>query len=445
MAPVRLPPSPMSHPVTGHLADFSRDPLGFLSMCAREYGDVVKLRFGLFPAYLLNHPDYIEYVLVNTNRQFIKSRGLRTTNRLLLGNGLLTSEGDFWRRQRRLVQPAFHRERIAAYGDVMVAYTNRMLAAWQDGEIRDIHPEMMQLTLVIAAKTIFDADVAGEAEDLGTALSVAMEYFNIRNSNLLFLTENISTTDNLRFQKELQRLDDIIYGIIHQRRFSGEDPGDLLSMLLHTQDEDGSQMTDEELRDELMALVLGGYETTANTLAWIWLLLSQYPQVESKLMEELQVVLDGRAPTFADLPRLRYAERVVTESMRLYSPVWIMGREAVQDCEIGGYTVPAGTNVFMSQWVMHRDPRFFDDPEVFNPDRWADDRAKHLPTYAYFPFGGRPRACIGKSFVIMEAVLVLAAIVQKFRLTLVPGHPVTPWPPFTLRPKHGIKMLLTKR
>lgn len=444
MTPVRLPPSPKSHPLTGHLPDFSSDPLGFLSNCAREHGDVVNLRFGLFPAYLINHPDYIEYVLVNTNRQFIKSRGLRTTNRLLLGNGLLASEGDFWRRQRRLVQPAFHRERIAAYGDVMVAYTDRAIAKWQDGEIRDIYTDIMQLTLDITAKTIFNVDVADDAE-LGTALSVAMEYFNIRNSNLLFLTEKISTTDNLRFEKEIQRLDEIIYGIIHQRRASGDDPGDLLSMLLHTQDEDGSQMTDQELRDEVMTLVLGGYETTANTLAWIWLLLSQYPKVEAKLMEELQAVLDGQAPTVAHLPQLPYAERVVTESMRLYPPVWIMGREVVQECEIGGYPLPVGTTVFMSQWVMHRDARFFDDPEVFNPDRWADDLAKRLPAYAYFPFGGRPRACIGKSLVIMEAVLVMARIVQKFRLTLVPGHPVTPWPPFTLRPKHGLKMLLTKR
>jgi cytochrome P450 len=442
---VNLPPSPKSNSLNGHLSDFSQDPLGFLTKCAHEYGDVVYLRFGPFPAYLVSHPDQIEYVLANTNRQFTKNRGLRTSNRLLLGDGLLASEGNFWRRQRRLVQPAFHHQRIAAYGDAMVAYTRRMLATWQDGEIRELHQEMMQLTLAITAKTIFDVDVEGEDKELGTALSAAMEYFNIRNSNLLLLSESISAEDHLRFQQGIRQLDETIYSIIRQRRSSGEAPGDLLSMLLQAQDEDGNCMTDQEVRDELMTMVVGGYETTANTLVWVWMLLSQHPEVEAKLLEELQEVLGDRTATAADLPRLRYTESAVTESMRLYPPVWIMGREVVQDCEIGGYALPVGTTVFMSQWVTHRDIRFFDDPEAFNPDRWADGLAKRLPSCAYFPFGGRPRACIGKPLVMMEAVLVLATIVQNFQLRLVPGHPVTPWPPFTLRPKHGMKMLLTKR
>jgi cytochrome P450 len=248
----------------------------------------------------------------------------------------------------------------------------------------------------------------------------------------------------LRFQKAVKQLDEIVYDIIQQHRTSDKDMGDLLSMLLQVQDEDGSQMTDQQLRDEVMNLLLAGHETTANALSWTWMLLSHNPEVQTKLQEELQAVLGGRVPSMADLPQLRYTERVVLESMRLYPPVWAMTRQALQDCEIGGYLIPAGTNVFMSQWVMHRDSRYFDNPEEFQPNRWADDLAKRLPTYAYFPFGGGPRVCIGKSFALMETVLVLATIAQKFQLTLVPEHPIVLQPSITLSPKHGIKMLLSE-
>lgn len=439
------PPGPKGHPILGLLPDYSRDPLGLTSRCAEEYGDVVFWKLPVSPAYQLNRPDYIEEVLVTKNSQFVKHQSLQLLGRML-GNGLVTSEGEFWQRQRRLMQPAFHRERIFSYGEVMVDYTKRLLPTWSDGEIRDIHEDMMRLTLEIVAKTLFGAEVATEVEKVGNAMQTSIEYFEARNTNLLLylLPDWVPSRLNLRFKKVMQQMDEIIYAIIQQRRQSGKDAGDLLSMLLQIQDEDGVGMSDQQLRDEVMTLFLAGHETTALTLSWAWYLLSQHPEVETKLQAELETVLAGRTPTIADLPQLSYTEKVVMEVMRLYPPVWAMARQVLHDCEIAGYPVRAGNSVFMSQWVMHRDPRYFDEPEVFNPDRWNGDLAKNLPTFAYFPFGGGPRICIGKSFAKMEAVLLLATIAQQFRLTLVPNQEIIPWPAFTLRPKYGMKMLLHK-
>ncbi|WP_308189951.1 cytochrome P450 [Nostoc sp. XA010] len=438
----RIPPEPKGHFIIGHIPEFQRDPIGFLSSCARKYGDFVRLRFGLQPVYLINHPDYIEEVLTNKSSHFQKPRIMQG---ILLGNGLLTSEKSFWHRQRRLTQPAFHRDRISAYGDVMVAYTKRMLAKWQDGEIYDVQQEISHLTLSIVAKTLFDVDVANETEKIVDTMKVLVDSFNARATSLFMLPERIPTPGNLRYLRSVQRLDKIVYSFIKQRRASNEDAGDLLSMLLYAESEDGSQMTDQQLRDEIMTLFIAGYETTANALSWTWMLLSQHPEVESKLIEELQTVLGERSPTVADLPQLPYAEMIISESMRLYPPIWSIAREVVQECEIGGYILPAKTTVFMSQWVMHRDPRFFDRPDVFNPDRWTEDLIKRLPTFAYFPFGGGPRVCIGKRFAIMEMVLLLVTIAQKFRLTMVPGHPIAFPPAALLRPMYGLKMSLTKR
>lgn len=448
--PVSLPPGPKGHFLFGSVSEYIRDPLSFLSQCAKEYGDIVRfpgVRFIGYTGYFLNSPDYIEEVLATKTHQFGKfKRGFGIIGRIL-GNGLVTSEGDFWRQQRRLMQPAFHRERIAAYGDIMVAYTNRMLARWQTGDVCDIHQDMMRLTLEVAAKTLFDADLEDRADEAGRALAFAIEYFDQwqKNPMATLLPESIPTPGNVRSQKVLQRLDAIAYDIIRQRRESGQDKGDLLSMLLAARYEDGSQLTDEQLRDEVMTMFLAGHDTTALAMTWTWYLLSQHPEVEAKLAEELRTVLDGRDPTFADLPRLRYTDMVVKEAMRLYSPVWAMARVANTDCEIGEYPIQKGSIIIMSQWVMHRNSRYYDEPEVFKPDRWADGLAQRLPSYAYFPFGGGPRVCIGKSFAQMEAVFLLATIAQKFRLTLVPGQDITPWPAFTLRPKHGVKMVVSDR
>lgn len=444
MPRLNLPPGPKGLLLLGHLPQVNRDPIGFFSQCARDYGDIICWRFGPFPAYLVNHPNLVEEVMVIQYRNFVKSsvyrRGLR-----VLGNGLLTSEGKFWQRQRRLEQPAFHQERIAGYAQLMVAYTNRLLEHWQDGSVRDIHQEMMSLTLEVVAKTLLDVDIANDVTGIQTALEAVMK-FNDHLSNQYLIPPWLPTPSNLRYQRATELLDAIVYPIIDQRKTSGKDTGDLLSMLLQARDEtDGAQMTNRQLRDEVMTLMLAGHETTANALTWLWFLVSGHPEVEAKLQEELKTVLNGRSPTIADLHQLRYTEQVVMESMRLYPPVWGMSRLALQDSVLGGYDIKAGTTVFVSQWISHRDPRFFAQPEVFNPDRWADNLLKRLPAFAYFPFGGGPRLCIGKAFAMMEAILLVAAIAQQFRLTLQPDFPVELQPSLTLRPKHGMKMLLTRR
>ncbi|HWP28608.1 MAG TPA: cytochrome P450, partial [Chloroflexota bacterium] len=346
-----------------------------------------------------------------------------------------------------LIQPAFHRQQLAAYSEIMVACTEQLLATWRDGEVRDIHQEMMRLTLQIVARALFGADVADEAAVVDEALRVALERFGTRLSSLAFLLpDTLPTPDNWGFLRAARRLDAIVYRIIAARRASGADRGDLLSILLRARDEaDGGGMTDRQLHDEVMTLLLAGHETTAIALSWTWYLLSQHPAVEARLLAELQAVLGGRAPTAEDLPRLPYTEWVLWEALRLYPPAWALAREAVQDCEIGGYPVPAGTIVVMSQWLLHRDPRYFDAPERFLPERWADGLAKRLPRYAYFPFGGGPRLCIGAGFASLEAALVLATVLPRFRLTLVPGHPIALWPSVTLRPRYGIRMVLHRR
>ncbi|MBV8077669.1 MAG: cytochrome P450, partial [Planctomycetaceae bacterium] len=404
----------------------------------------VKLRLGPRRMILVNHPDLVEEVLVTRNRHFIKHFALRMTQ-TTLGNGLLTSEGEFWRRQRRLAQPAFHRDRIAGYAAVMVEYAERMLAGWADGQVRDVHDDMMRVTLEVVAKTLFDADISGDSADASAAMETLMRCFTARVGRIIRLPERFPTPVNLRLRRAARRLDQILFRIIAERRAGGEDRGDLLSMLLHAQDEDDVRMTDHQLRDEAMTLFMAGHETTADTLTWAWYLLSQDPEVEARLHAELAEVLGGRAPGVADLPRLAYTEHVVTETLRLYPTVWLLGREAIEPCEVGGYRVPVGTTVYMSQWVVHRDPRFFDDPEVYHPDRWADGLAQRLPRYAYFPFGGGPRICIGNGFAMMESVLLLATIAQRFRLALAPGAMIKPLPTMTLRPDGGIKMVLAQR
>jgi cytochrome P450 len=429
----------------GNLHQFSRDQLGFYVDCAR-YGDVVPVRLGPRRALLFYHPDAIEDVLVTRNRDFVKSPGVRLL-RPLLGEGLLLSEHDFWLRQRRLVQPAFHRQRVAAYGEVMTAYAERRLAEWKDGEVRDVHQEMMALTQAIVAKTLFDAEVSDEAHEVGTATHVLMQDFGARLGSLLQLLPSwLPTPGNRKASRAIQRLDQVVYRIIAARRRSGEDRGDLLSILLHAQDaDDGTVMTDRQVRDEVMTLFMAGHETTAVALSWTWYLLAQHPEIDARLAEELSTVLGSRTPTAADLPRLKYTEMVVTESMRLYPPAYAMGRMSSVPTEIAGLHLDAGVVVILPTLVVQRDPRWFDEPEAFRPERWEDERTRKNPRYAYFPFGGGPRQCIGYGFAMMEACLLLAVIAQRFRLTLQPGQRVTPTPYVTLRPEPGIRMLLARR
>jgi cytochrome P450 len=441
----RWPPGPKGNWLFGNVAEFRRDRLGFLERCAREYGDCVGIRLGPFRVMVVNHPDLVEDVLVTQNRRFIKHFALRMA-KPTLGNGLLTSEGEFWRKQRRLAQPAFHRDRIASYASVMVDYTERMLHSWSGGQTRDVQDDMMRLTLEIVAKTLFDADVTGASADASIAMETLLRSFTARVNNVFRLPMNFPTPANLRFKRAARRLDDLLFSVITERRAAGKDRGDLLSMLLQARDEDdGTRMTDRQLRDETMTLFMAGHETTANTLAWAWYLLANHPDVEARLHAEVDAVLGDRPPTFDDLARLPYADMVITEALRFYPTVWLLGREAIEPCEVGGYHIPVGTTIYMSQWVLHRDPRYFDDPESFRPERWADGLAKRLPRYAYFPFGGGPRICIGNSFALMESVLLLATIARRFQLRLAPDASVTLMPTMTLRPDGGIKMIVSER
>jgi cytochrome P450 len=441
--PATAPPGPASSGVAGFFREYNRDPLTYLTNLSQTYGDVVSLTSFNYRVYYFSHPDAIEQALTTQARKLYKGRILKANSRLF-GNGLLTSEGDFWLRQRRLAQPAFHRGRITSYADTMVRFTERLLESWHDGEERDIHAEMMRVTLQIVAKTLFDADVDREAQQVGKALEAIM-HLNSNFRRLVLTPSWLPTAQNVRAALATRRLDQIIFRIIARRRAVPRDTGDLLSMLLAAQDENGSRMTDKQLRDECMTIFLAGHETTAIALSWTWWLLAQHPEVEAKLHAELDSVLGGRSPKLEDLPRLPYNEKVITESLRLYPPAWAMARLAVEDVELAGYVVPKGCGVSFAQWVVHRDPRWFDAPLEFRPERWTAEMQKRLPRYAYFPFGGGPRQCIGNNFALMEAQLLLATIAQKFRFSLVPGHPVIPQPSITLRPRHGIRAVLHRR
>ena len=443
---MKLPPGPKGLPVVGNVFEPRGNAIGYFTKCFRDYGDLVFLRFLGVPMCLVNRPDCIESVLVTQNNNFEKSKDYRALRRVL-GNGLLTSEGEFWRRQRKLVQPAFHQVRIAAYAEVMVSYTERMLASWKDGEERDIHEAMMRLTLDIVAKTLFDTDVSREAQDVGAALQLLMSKFFRQAGFALLLPRSIPIPTTQQLRRAVGQLDKVIYEIIRRRRVGPSTSGDLLSVLLQAQDDEGLRMTDRQLHDEIMTLFLAGHETTANALSWTWLLLGQHPEIEEELVAELQRVLAGRAPAASDLPRLTYTDMVLREAMRLYPPVWVIGRRALAPFRLGEYELPAETNVLMSQLITHRDGRYFPEPERFDPDRWrpSDPRNVSLPRFAYFPFGGGPRVCVGAGFAMMEAVLLLATIAQKFRLTLVPGQNVKYLPSVTLRPKSGIRMIAERR
>jgi cytochrome P450 len=441
-------PGPSSRLPGRHALSMSRDPLAFLSGVTARYGDVARFRVGPETLFLINHPDLIRDVLVTHQRNFRKGRGLERAKRLL-GEGLLTSEGQVHLRQRRLAQPAFHRARIAAYAETMSARAERAGERWRDGSTYDLAREMNALTLAIVAKTLFDAELDDEAQDIGAALTAAFEAFNFS----FFLPfgerlERLPIPPAIRFRKARARLDRTIYRLIAERRASGEDRGDLLSMLLMARDTegDGGAMSDVQLRDEAMTIFLAGHETTANALAWTWYLLSGHPEIEGRLHAEIDGALAGRLlPNAADVERLPYTRMVLAESMRLYPPAWIIGRRAIEACEVGGYDIPPRSILLLSQFVTHRDARWFPDPLRFDPERWTPDQIAARHRFAYFPFGGGTRVCIGEQFAWLEGVLLLASIARRWRFRLVPGHPVALQPIITLRPKYGMRMVAHRR
>jgi cytochrome P450 len=441
-----LPPGPRNWSPLANLGAFRRDFLGLIMDMRATYGDTVYFRLGLRDIFLISDPNAIRDILVKDNKNFIKSRGLQMLGRRLLGKGLLTSEGNLHRRQRKLIQPAFHKMRIDNYGEAMVDCTQRRSETWVDDAPIDMDEEMMKTALAIAAKTMFGAEVDEEADEISDAMTEAMNIFDQLANPLMAITEKLPLPRNKRVQQARERIDRVVYRMIAQRRKENEDRGDVLSLLLRAQDEDdGSVMTDQQVRDEAITLFLAGHETTANAMTWTWYLLSQHPEVVAKLQQEVDSVLEGRAPTLEDVPRLPYTRQVFAEGMRLYPPAHSFGRQPLEDYQLGDYVFPAGSTIIISPYVMHRHPQYWENPEAFDPERWRPEVAEQRPKMVYIPFGGGPRVCIGEPFAWLEGILVIATIARNWNFSLANGHQVVPQPLVTLRPRYGMKMIAHRR
>jgi len=413
-------------------------------MCSRQYGDVVLVRFGPKTLVMLNNPKDIEEVLVKQASAFRKGYLMREF-RWLTGEGILTSDGEYWRSHRELVQPALHRQRMGAYAAAMVAETEKTIEGWTEGEMFDIYREMVSLTLRIVAATLLGVNLRDRVDQIGDGLTLALTALNTRITSLLFLFPPIVPfAVNRRLKRGLRALDSIIYAMIRERRASPRGD-DLLSLLMGSVDVKGHRLSDVEVRNEVMTILGAGHETTALGLAWAWYLLATQPEAWDQLGAEMERVLDGRAPTLGDLKDLTYTQAVFKESLRLYPPGWIIGRDAIHDVKIGAVTVRRGWSVIVSPHAVQRDPRFYDEPDAFRPGRWLERRSGALPPFAYFPFGGGPRACLGANFAWTEGTLVLATIAQRFRFSLVPGFEVIPAPAMTLRPRDGMMVTVGAR
>ena len=426
-----------------------RNPIDSLMAIARDFGDVAYIRLGPFDVYLVSHPDDIRDVLVTKNHAFMKGRGLQEARRVL-GDGLLTSEGEHHRRQRRLIQPIFHHSRIDEYGAVMVEEAERAMSGWRDGQRLDVHAEMTKLTLLIVGRTLFDADLAGDAAGVRQALGQVLQMFERVSSPFGPLLDRLPLPSTRRFERARADLDAVIARMIGERRAAtarGAPPGrDVLSLLIAAQDqESGAEMTDEQVRDEAMTLFLAGHETTAQLMTWTWYLLSRNPAAAGTLHEELDRVIGDPPPAVSDIPNLPYTEMVLTEAMRLYPPAYVLGRLALEDVSIGGYRVPTGSTVLISPYVVHHDPRWYPDPFGFDPSRWQRDGASSRPRQAFLPFGAGPRVCIGEGFAWTEAKLLLAAIARRWEIRVDPSRPVALQPMVTLRPRGGMPAVVTRR
>ena len=443
-----FPAGPRGYPILGVLPQLRSDPIRTFLDAADQYGDLVHLKAGPYHGFLLSNPADIKHVLQDNARNYHKSP-LYARLRDSLGNGLLTSEDSFWLRQRRLAQPAFHRQRLIAMTDVMVSCAEQMLDRWKhpasSGETIDLVAEMMALTQAIIVRTMFSTDLGATAEIVNRTWPIIN-----RRIGETFWSTKLETTlplpANRRFTRALRELDTVVYRIIADRRRSGRDEADLLSMFLSARDEEtGAGMTDRQLRDEVMTMLLAGHETTSLALSWTYYLLSRHSESERRITDEVDRVIGDRRPTFTDVDRLAYTRRVLEESLRLYPPAWGFSRLALGDDEIGGYRVPKGSIVFLIPFVIHRRPKLWPDPERFNPDRFAPEHESARPRFAYIPFGGGPRGCIGNQFAMLEAQLIVAAVAQRYRLELVPEQKIRPEPLITLRPTPGIRATIKKR
>ena len=449
----RKPPGPHSLSPLGSASALGRDPMRLALGMWHQYGDVVRFRILAWPAYALYHPNHVKVVLqdrhLTYDKQFPMSKVMSSPE--LFGNGLITNDGDSWLHQRRLMQPSFHRERIAGFGRLMTQAAEDMLGSWQrvakDEGVLDMEQEMTGLTLRTAGLALFSLDLVSEADTVGRTFATLWAPLS-QYVNLPFPPLWVPTPSNRRLRASMTTLNTIIYDIIEQRRNqqASTQEADLLGMLLAARDEQtGEGMSHQQVRDEVLTLMLAGHETTAATLCWIWYLLSQHPEVERRLHTELETVLSGRVPTVSDLDALPYTRMIIQEALRLYPPAFGLTRHAKADDEIGGYAIAANSMVFVSQYCTHRHPAFWQEPEVFDPERFTQERSASRPRFAYFPFGGGPRQCVGNLFAMMEAQLVLATVAQRFVLRVVPGHPVEPAVRGTLRPRYGLPMMLHSR
>jgi cytochrome P450 len=427
-------------------AFFPFDPLAFGLRIARQFGDLAYYRVGPLRIYQLNHPDLARQILVEQPDKFDKPQLLKRAFRPFAGEGLLTSDGALWKQQRKLMQPAFHYRQLAVYGDVMVAQALRMVQSFGDGRVCEIHAEMAKLTLGVVVKSLFGEGLPREVGDIGGSVLAVLDAANQRLNSVLQMSSWVPTRRNLRERRALVKLNAMLDVLIRMRRTSSERRDDLLSVLLAAVDEDsGAPMSDRQLRDEMMTLFLAGHETTASALTWTWYLLARHPDVEATLLQELQRVLQGRDPAVADLATLPYTEMVVREALRLYPPAPGFAREPIEDVTIGGYDVPKGSLVTVNTYALQRDARFFVDPERFDPERFAPGWEERIPRYAYLPFGGGPRVCIGNGFAMMEARLILATVAQRYKLSLEPLQEIVPVQLVTVRPSGPVRMRLTRR
>lgn len=446
-APALQAGGPRGFPLLGHLPHVWRDPLPLFIDGMRRYGDVVRYDFGPYPFLLLNHPDHIRHVLLENARNYPKGPDYEALH-LILGQGLLTSEGEVWRRQRRLAQPAFHHQALLGFVDAMSGATEEMLGRWAAlprGAVLDVHEEMMGLTLRIVCQTLFGSEITGDAGAVSKALTEVIRFINARTTALIGLPTWVPTPANLRFRQARELLDRLVYRIIDGRRRSGGVANDLLGLYMAATDESGGgRMSDRQLRDEVMTLVLAGHETTAVALSWTFDLLSRHPEAAARVRAEVREVLGDGPPTLESLERLTYTGWVLQESMRLYPPAWMITRQALADDDIAGHRVARGMILGVSPYVLHRSPAYWHNPEGFDPERFSPEGSRDRPRYAYLPFGGGPRTCIGNAFAMMEAKIILALVSRRTRLALVPGHRAQMEPSITLRPRHGVPVTLER-
>lgn len=442
-------PGPEGYPFVGVIPKIGPDPLYFFDDVAQRYGPVTRLEMGPETLYLVSHPDGVQHILQKNQKNYRKGYD---EVKPLIGEGLVSSEGDFWLRQRRLIQPMFHRQRIEDFSAVMVGEADEMLTAWEQyaesGEPFDLGAEMTRMTQRIIARTMFSADVGEQTETLMEAFEVGLEYMNQMMFNPLPFIDRLPTPTNIRFWRALETLDEMMYGLIEERRaLLAENPeaapDDLLTMLLEAQDADtGERMTDKQIRDEVVTIFFAGHETTASALSWTWYILARMPDLAEKVRQEARLVLGGRRPGFEDVPRLTYTRQVLDESLRLFPPAWMFAREAIEDDEVCGYHIPAGKMVMLSPYVTHRDPDFWEQPYRFDPERFSEESKKTHHRYQYYPFGGGPRLCIGRDFSLVEATLIMAMMADRYRFRLVPGSPVEAQPVATLRPRPSVMMTI---